>query len=82
LESHRRQPIPGCRESAIYPLLRRPDAACSNACIIQTSESISGIDPDADPGQFRDYALRASSEPLIMAVPLKARQVRRRSVFQ
>jgi glyoxylase-like metal-dependent hydrolase (beta-lactamase superfamily II) len=51
LENHCWQPIPGLTSGTLFPVLRRPDATCANAFLLQTSECLAVIDPGADPEQ-------------------------------
>lgn len=48
LENAAWQGIPGCRSAEIYPLLRKPDASCSNAFIVRTPAYLLVVDPGAD----------------------------------
>jgi glyoxylase-like metal-dependent hydrolase (beta-lactamase superfamily II) len=41
------QPLPGTRQSEIYPYLRKPDLLSSNSCLIRTPEQIILIDAGA-----------------------------------
>ncbi len=53
LQNHQWQPIPGLASGAIFPVLRRPDAMCANAFLLQTSACLVVIDPGADREQTK-----------------------------
>ena len=48
------QPLPGTRQSEIYPYLRKPDLLSSNSCLIRTPEQIILIDAGAIAMQTAD----------------------------
>lgn len=48
------QPLPGTRQSEIYPYLRKPDLLSSNSCLIRTPEQIILIDAGALAAQTAD----------------------------
>ncbi len=51
------QPIPGADGASIYPLIRKPDAICSNAYVIATPDVLLLIDPGGLPDQAGQLSL-------------------------
>jgi len=66
------QPLPGTRQSEIYPYLRKPDLLSSNSCLIRTPEQIILIDAGAlaaqtaDLGRIIKECHRELSRPVII----------------
>ena len=66
------QPIPGCGEALIYPMIRKVDTESSNSYIVQTSDAVILIDPGGLPDQAARLAAivretrEASIRPLVV----------------
>ena len=50
------QPVPGCGEAMVYPLIRKVDIVSSNSYLVQTPDAIVLIDPGGLPDQAAHLA--------------------------
>jgi glyoxylase-like metal-dependent hydrolase (beta-lactamase superfamily II) len=66
------QPLPGTRQSEIYPYIRKPDLLSSNSCLIRTPEQLILIDAGAlaaqtaDLGRILTECYRQRSRPIMI----------------
>ncbi|MDD1678824.1 MAG: MBL fold metallo-hydrolase [Methanomicrobiales archaeon] len=64
------QPVPGCGEARIYPLIRKVDTVSSNSFLVQTSDAIILIDPGGLPAQAAHLASLIQAIQAERALPL------------